>query len=166
MDYENAGIPVVSIKLVREPSPFEGKTVESISDAKDFIRELIGDCDRELFCVLNLKSNGEVINYNIVSMGTLNSTLISPREVFKASILSNAASIVAFHNHPSGSLQPSCEDRLTTERLVFCGNILDIPLADHIIVGPGKDEYYSFKEHNELGKSRSREVEDNALHER
>ena len=166
-NYENAGIPVVSIKLVCEPSPFAGKTIEDVGDAIGFIREVIGDCDRELFCVVNLKSNGSVINYNMVSMGTLHSTLISPREVFKSSILSNAAAIVAFHNHPSGNLEPSYEDRMITERLIFSGNILDIPLADHIIVGPGTDEYYSFKEHKELEKSLSQEVKkETIVHER
>ncbi len=87
---------------------------------------------------------------NIVSQGTLNSTVVSPREVFKSSILSNAAGIIALHNHPSGNPTPSREDYETTKRLKECGDLLDIPLIDHVIVAAGGDKSYSFRELDEL----------------
>ncbi|MGN0672916.1 MAG: JAB domain-containing protein, partial [Anaerovoracaceae bacterium] len=67
-------------------------------------------------------------------MGTLSSSLVSMREVFKSSVLSNAAAVICAHNHPSGSCQPSKEDELVTQRLQLCGELLDIKLVDHIIV--------------------------------
>ena len=94
-------------------------------------------------------------------MGTLDASMVSPREVFKSSILSNAASFIAFHNHPSGSLQPSQEDRDVTRRLLECGDLLNIRMMDHIIVAGESARIYSFKEHGELDmlKPRRREWE-------
>ena len=81
-----------------------------------------------MVCVLNLKTNGEVINLNVVSLGSLNASIMEPREVFKSSILSNAASIILLHNHPSGELQPSKEDVKVTKRIGAVGEMLGIPL--------------------------------------
>ena len=105
---------------------------------------------------MNLNTDGSVVNMNVVSMGALSSTLVTPREVFKASILSNAAAIIAFHNHPSGNPKPSREDRKTTQRLVECGELLGIELIDHIIVAARSQEYYSFCEHGEFEESHER----------
>lgn len=80
----------------------------------------------------------------IVSVGTLNVCLVEMREVFKHAILNNAAGIVCFHNHPSGDAEPSREDRLMTEKLKAAGELLGIPMLDHIIVT--EEQYYSFKE--------------------
>ena len=79
-------------------------------------------------------------------MGTLNNCILSPREIFKASILSNAASVVLMHNHPSGDCTPSKQDVLVTERLVACGELIGITVLDHIILGRGT--YLSMKEAN------------------
>jgi DNA repair protein RadC len=106
--------------------------------------------DREVFAVMNLKTNGQIINLNICSMGTLDASMVSPREVFKSSILSNAASFIAIHNHPSGSLQPSQEDRDVTRRLIECGDLLNIKMLDHIIVAGESAHVYSFREHGDL----------------
>lgn len=81
---------------------------------------------------------------SVVSIGELNSTLVHPREVFKASILSNASAVIFMHNHPSGELTPSEEDKKATKRLEMAGQILGIPVVDHIIVGENKENYYSF----------------------
>ena len=77
-------------------------------------------------------------------MGSLNATVTEPREIFKSSILSNAASIIFLHNHPSGELQPSKEDINLTRRVELAGDVLGIPLLDHIILGHG--EYMSLRE--------------------
>lgn len=87
-----------------------------------------------------------MINVNIASMGTLNNCILSPRETFKASNLSNAASVVLMHNHPSGDCTPSKQDVLVTERLVACGELIGITVLDHIILGRGT--YLSMKEAN------------------
>ena len=77
-------------------------------------------------------------------MGSLNASIVHPREVFKAAILLNAASIVVAHNHPSGDPAPSREDREVTRTLNEAGRLLDIPLHDHVIVGA--EGYFSFRE--------------------
>ena len=87
---------------------------------------------------------------NVVSIGTLNASLVSPREVFKSSILSNAACFIAYHCHPSGNPKPSLEDFEATQRLREAGAILDIKMADHIIVACGRDKTFSFASNNYL----------------
>ena len=77
---------------------------------------------------------------------TLNIALVHPREVFKSAILSNAAGIILLHNHPSGECTPSESDIKTTKQLVECGNLMQIPVKDHVIVGGGN--YYSFREND------------------
>lgn len=82
-----------------------------------------------------LDTRNSVIGLNTVTIGILDSSLVHPREVFKPAILSNAASIVLAHNHPSGDPMPSQEDRRATERIVQAGKILGIEVLDHIIIG-------------------------------
>ena len=72
---------------------------------------------------------------NLVSVGTINASLVIPREVFKSSILANASAIIGLHNHPSGNVKPSKEDMIVTRELQKCGQLLGIELLDHIIVG-------------------------------
>ena len=86
----------------------------------------MSDYDREAIVVLNLNVRGKPINASITSLGTLNSSIAHPREVFKTSILSNAASIILMHNHPSGDCTPSRDDIDMTERMYMCGQILGI----------------------------------------
>ena len=94
--------------------------------------------------IMCLTTKHRVIAYHEVSRGILDSTLVHPREVFRAAILANAAGIVAGHNHPSGDPTPSPDDIALTRRLAAAGEVLGVPLLDHIIVGDGR--YYSFKE--------------------
>lgn len=147
MSYE---LDVVRIRLVKEPSWFSEEPVHDCMDVARLMNEKLADCDREIFCILNLTTDGKVINMNVVSMGTLNAAIISHREVFKSSILSNAASIIAVHNHPSGNIFPSKHDKYTTQRLREAGELLDIELIDHIIVGGKGGEFFSFREENML----------------
>ena len=111
--------------------------------------------DREVFAILNIKTDGQPINLNICSIGTLNASLISPREVFKSSILSNAASFIAIHNHPSGSPKPSAEDKEVTRRLQKSGDLMDINMLDHIIVAGETGEMISFKAEGLMDRGRS-----------
>ena len=79
-------------------------------------------------------------------MGSLNESLVHPRELFKASILSNAANMLIIHNHPSGKLIPSMQDTMMTDRMAKMCKLMGIPLVDHIIVGGDSTEYFSFME--------------------
>lgn len=144
-------LKVVSIRLVDEPPLFSKKPLLTSADAVEAVGKELQKYDRELFCILNLRTKGQVINMNIVSMGTLNTALVHPREVFKSAILSNACAIILVHNHPSGNCTPSPQDMQITENLRKCGELLGIPVKDHIIIGGGK-EYYSFMENGLLGR--------------
>ena len=137
---------VVRIKLVSEAKPFDYKPISSPNEALKKVKEVFAEYDREYFRVLNLDAKGRIININIVSQGDLNSSVVHPREVFKSSILSNAAAMICFHNHPSGELTPSKEDFDITERLNLCGKLLGIYVLDHIIVAPYNDIWYSIRE--------------------
>jgi len=89
---------------------------------------------REHFVVLLLNARHEVEAVETVSIGSLNASIVHPREVFKQAVLASAASIVLAHNHPSGDPEPSEEDLSITKRLVQCGELLGIGVLDHVIV--------------------------------
>jgi DNA repair protein RadC len=97
-----------------------------------------------VFAMLCLSTKHRIIAYHEVSRGTLDSTLVHPREVFKAALLADTAAIVVSHNHPSGDPSPPIDDLDVTRRLVAAGEILGILVLDHIVVGDGC--YFSFKE--------------------
>ena len=99
---------------------------------------------QEVFGVLILNTKNKIVAVHEVSRGVLNSSLVHPREVFKPAVLHNAAAIICFHNHPSGDPEPSRDDIEITERLKNAGEILGIPVYDHIIVGD--DRYVYLKE--------------------
>ena len=94
-------LKVVSIRLVDEPPLFSKRELTPPKAVSEFMGQELQKYDREFFCVLNLKTNNQVINMNVVSVGTLNTALAHPREVFKSAVLSNAAGIILLHNHPS-----------------------------------------------------------------
>lgn len=138
-------INVVNVRLVKEPSIYSADPIRTPEDVLRAVADELKTYDREVFAIINLKTNGQIINLNICSVGTLNASLISPREVFKSSILSNAAGFIAIHNHPSGSITPSAEDKEVTERLMACGEFLDIKMLDHIIVAGETGDMLSMK---------------------
>lgn len=100
--------------------------------------------DKEYFCVFMLNTQNQIISREIISIGTLNASLIHPRESFRTAILKNAASIIIVHNHPSGSLEPSAEDIKVTKRLQDVGKLIGIEVLDHVIVTA--ESHTSFKE--------------------
>lgn len=99
---------------------------------------------RERFIVFWLNSANKVIGFEIVSEGTLNSSVVHPREVFRGAIVATCANIIVAHNHPSGNNEPSNEDILLTRKLVEAGKIIDISVYDHIIFA--ENTYTSFVE--------------------
>lgn len=102
----------------------------------------------EYFVVMMLNTKNRIIDIMTVAEGSLTSAVVHPREVYSQAVVRHAAVIIAFHNHPSGDPYPSSEDRKLTESLDKAGEVLGIPLMDHIVIGDGK--YYSFKEHGDL----------------
>ena len=102
----------------------------------------------EIFKTVLLNTKNEIITDIDVSHGTLNSSLVHPREVFKNAIKKSANKIILIHNHPSGNVEPSKEDINITNRLIECGKIIGIEIIDHIIIGDGI--YFSFKESRKI----------------
>ena len=138
-------INIVSIKMVKESSfLYQTRTISSPNDAYEMIKEQLEGLDREQFIIACLNTKNEPTNITVVSIGSLNKAIVHPREVFKTSILSNAASIMAFHNHPSGETTPSQQDIQLTNRLYEAGELLGIKLLDHLIIGDGS--FTSLKE--------------------
>jgi DNA repair protein RadC len=109
-------------------------TLRNPNDAYEVLKDLI-EFDREVSVVLMLDTKNKPIGLHFISMGTLNSTLVSPREVFKAAILNNASHIIFAHNHPSGDPTPSQEDVTMTQRLCEAGKILAIEVMDSLVIG-------------------------------
>ncbi len=141
MQYE---MEQVSIRMVKEPPLISDRPITGPDSAADIIGEYLGDFDRELMVLVNLRNDGKPINMNIMSIGTINASIACPREALKASILSNAAAIMLFHNHPSGNLTPSREDIMTTDKMIKAYRLLDIQVLDHIIIGPDR-QFYSMR---------------------
>ena len=108
----------------------------------------IRDSKKEHFVAFYLDTQNRLIERQIISIGTLNASLVHPREVFEPTIKLSAASVIIAHNHPSGDIGPSLEDKVVTKRLKEAGKILGIDLADHVIVS--KTAYLSFKQKNLL----------------
>jgi DNA repair protein RadC len=121
--------------------PFEIKNPEAVVKA---VRASIQDKAKEHFKLILLNSRNKILRISPVSTGTLTTSLVHPREVFRDAITHSAASVVLAHNHPSGDPEPSEDDLKITKKLVESGKILGIEVIDHIIIG--KNNYYSFRE--------------------
>ena len=118
--------------------------VRSPQDCGMLAVDLIGNEDREVLLVLCLNTKNDVVAIHRCHVGSLNSSIVHPREVFKSAILNNAASIIISHNHPSFNCSPSSEDIEVTKRIQEAGILLGIELLDHIIVTPST--FLSLKE--------------------
>ncbi|OFV71725.1 JAB domain-containing protein [Acetobacterium wieringae] len=139
-------IQILSLRLVREGSIlYQTRRISSPKDAVGIGQQFLKDADREQVIVCCLDTKNQPLSISVVSMGILNSSLIHPREIFKTAILTNAASIMLFHNHPSGDPEPSNEDLSITQRIKEAGVLMGIELLDHIIIGT-EGRYCSLKE--------------------
>jgi len=131
-------------KRVSRATRGEVKTIRSPEDAACLLMDEMRHLDREHFKVILLDSKNSVIGVETVSIGTVNASIVHPREVLKPALVKSATSIILAHNHPTGHTSPSREDILLTRRFEKCGRILGIEIVDHIIIGDGR--YESLKE--------------------
>lgn len=143
---EKFKLDVVSVRLVSDAPVLSEHKITTPQEAVNAVGKLLCEMDREVVCIINLKTDGTPINCHFASIGALNQSLVEPRELFKASILSNAASMILLHNHPSQNLYPSKHDTVVTDRMLKLTELMGIPLVDHIIVGGDNKHYFSFKE--------------------
>lgn len=142
------------VRLVREVTPELAATfkarpaIHSPADAAAYLTPRMAAEEVEVFVVMALDAQSRVIALQEVTRGLVDSTMVHPREVFRAAIVLNASAVIIAHNHPSGELSPSQEDREMTEQLSTAGRHIDIPVHDHLIIGVS--DYLSFAERGYL----------------
>ena len=146
-----SGVPLYTTRLVRErvfTFP-EREQVSSPAAAAAVLQDYFADRDREEFVVCLLDTASTLVGLHVASVGGLAASIVEPRQVFKAAVLANAASLLLAHNHPSGNPEPSREDVEITKRLVETGRLMGIPVHDHLILTG--DGYTSLAERGLMG---------------
>ena len=123
------------------------KIVDS-SSVFEYYKNILEDNKQEHFYCIYLDTKHNIIKDKLLFVGTINESLVHPREVFKEAYLLSASAIICIHNHPSGNVTPSKNDIIITEQLKQVGNILGIAVVDHLIIG--KNEYYSFMDNGKI----------------
>lgn len=126
--------------FIEEPK----RKVRSPKDVYTFMYPKMREQKKERFVTLYLDTKNQILKEETVAVGSLNASIVHPREVFKSALLESSASVIMIHNHPSGDPSPSREDILVTEKLVEGGKLLGIDVLDHIIIGDGR--YVSLKD--------------------
>ena len=116
----------------------------SSSEVAGYFRPRMKDLKKEIFKCLLLDTKNRFIRDEIVSVGSLSASIVHPRDTFKAAVRESAAAVIFVHNHPSGEVRPSQEDTLLTKRLIQAGELLGIPVLDHVIIGDG--DHFSFRD--------------------
>ena len=140
-------INIYKLKMIKEDTvEYSDTTIKSPCDIVRLAREVLEmhEMAEENFVILCLNTKNKIAGVHTVSIGSLNASIVHPREVFKAALLNNANGIICLHNHPSGDPEPSRDDIEITHRLANAGNILGIKVLDHVIIGD--DRYVSLKE--------------------
>lgn len=122
-------------KRMNQYKPMEPYAIKSPEDGANYVMEEMRQLPQEHFVVLFLDTKNQVIHQQTIFIGTLNSSVVHPREIFREAVRRSAASIICIHNHPSGDPTPSQEDIQVTRRLVEASKIIGIELLDHIIIG-------------------------------
>lgn len=143
---------VYRIELVKDGRvPYDGASLSCSREAAKLGRAMLDGQDREAMIVVLLNGRNKPIGINTVSIGSLNMSVVHPREVFKPAIVGNASAIVLIHNHPSGDSSPSPEDIEITRRIQEGGRILGINVLDHVILGED-ESYYSMRDEGRIGE--------------
>lgn len=136
---------VYELKVVRARRRYgHVQKLRASDDVYRAFQQRYEQADREEFLAVLVDNKNSMLGYNVVSVGSLTSALVHPREVYKPAILANAASVILVHNHPSGDPAPSPEDMEITKRLKETGEVLGIKVLDHIVIGDGR--YFSFSD--------------------
>lgn len=123
----------------------EGEKLKISSDVQKVAKKLLQNLTQETMIILCLDSANKIQAYAVVGIGTISSCLTEPRDLFRFAISANAAKIIIAHNHPSGDPLPSRDDVKLTKRIAMAGELLGIPLLDHVIIGD-HDNYSSLRD--------------------
>ena len=138
----------VRLRLSDEKTYYGSRPLDGPAAAAVLLRDLLKELDREWLCVVNLDTRNKPINFNVVSIGNIDSSIADLSNIFKAAILSNASKLILAHNHPSGDCSPSDEDFIVTKAALNAGRLMKIPVMDHLIFGAGTNNFFSFREHH------------------
>ena len=125
------------------------KKVPSARDVFEYMNGRVPDETKEHLFLLHLNTKNQIMRHDLISVGTLNASLIHPREIYKSAIRESAHAVILVHNHPSGDVEPSNADKQVTSLLKQAGSIIQIELLDHVITG--RETWFSFREHSLLG---------------
>lgn len=139
--------PEVYVRLSERSVLYSDQPVNTPKKATEVMAKVLAGMDREYLCVVNLDTQLHPINYNVVSIGGLNTAPASMSNIYKSAILANASALIVLHNHPSGVLEPSREDIEVTRKIEEASKLMDIRLLDHVIVAGRTGAMYSFQEH-------------------
>ncbi|GAK60948.1 DNA repair protein RadC [Candidatus Vecturithrix granuli] len=142
---------MAAFELGKRVAMFSGNlkpVIRQPTDVFEYFRDQMSLLPKEVFRVVALDTKNRIIKDQIVSEGTLNASIVHPRDVFRVAVVNSAASLILLHNHPSGDPMPSQEDIAITRRLVEVGKLMEIPILDHLIIGGGT--FVSLKEMNLL----------------
>ena len=131
-------------RRVTSLAPLERTVIRTPEDVAALLMPRFRYAAKESFIAVLLSTKNHVLKTPVISVGSLNASIVHPRELFREAINASAASVILAHNHPSGDPAPSPEDVDLTHKLVAAGKLLDIPVLDHVVLGDGK--YISFKE--------------------
>ncbi|HEA0073462.1 JAB domain-containing protein [Staphylococcus aureus] len=146
---KNYTYEILDIKQYYRKKHDERFKITTPVDIYEFIKEDVAHCTREKLIILGLDSSNSVLFSYVSSIGTVNSAMVHPRNIFQPLLLNNATSFIMIHQHPSGNLKASDEDMNVTHRMLEASNIIGIQLLDHVIV---TDEgYFSFREGDLFG---------------
>lgn len=136
----------VRLKLMDGPSYYSRTPLDRPEAAVDVMRDILKGLDREWLCVVNLDNHLKPVNFNVVSIGSVNESLAPIQNIMKSAILCNCNHLILLHNHPSGDISPSAQDATVTKRLLEAAKLMDMQVLDHLIVGGETGATYSFRE--------------------
>ncbi len=146
-------IDIVKIQMVKDGTLDYGKkAIKGPQDLAELGQKFIQNADREIFLLVCLNTRNHINCIHVVSIGTVNTALVAPREVLKAVLMSNASNMAFIHNHPSGDPDPSSDDIQITNRIAECGKLFGIGLIDHVIISDD-GKYESFLEKGLISKT-------------
>ena len=142
---EQKYVPLIRLKMIKiRELPSIWEKLNRPDKVAEFAMQLLDGADKEHLLVISISAKCQPLAFEIVSIGSVDSAFVVPREVFKHAIICNAAGILLVHNHPSGDCEPSTEDKNVTQRIRKAGELLGIQVYDHVIIG--RESYYSFQE--------------------
>lgn len=137
-------VKVKRLKVPEDSPLYNAKQITTPIDAVEAVRVMMGDTDREIFISVPIDIRNKPIGFELVHLGTFDSCMVDPRSAFRSAVILGASGLIVAHNHPSGNAKPSIEDIALTKRLQKAGDILGIPLLDHLVIT--NEDYTSLAE--------------------